>query len=709
MKQLDILECTLRDGSYVIEYQFTAKDTAIIAAALQNVGFKYIEIGHGLGLNASSCKGKAAETDETYLQTAQEVLTKAKYGMFFIPGIGRKKDLDLAAKYDMDFVRVGTNVSQAEEAEPFIKYAKDLGMLVSSNLMKSYALSPEKFAQKAKLVERYGADMIFLVDSAGGMLSRDVKAYIQAMKKEGITARIGFHGHNNFSLALSNSLTAIETGATIVDSSLMGIGRSAGNTATEILVTVLKKYGYDLKIDLFKTMDIAEELIKPFMTVHRGNDSIAITAGYAEFHSSFLDTIYITSKKYSVDPRKLIISVCEKDKVNLPEELAVELAQQLHDERAALSDISRIDFPAQFNISRERWNNKLSLKEKSKITAEYIKNLSVKKGKQTIFVINISALYDDLNIILPHVDETSSYLMANCEMTEKKKIIEVVKTIDGIVDFIVVDEEKKRANLFDILKILKTKVKKSVVLTYKGNGAWIQAIDTIISSLWYDLYNVKIGIIGINDTSKKLALSLSERGAKVFFFDKNKKNNDSIVKSLNAIKIQSAPFTIKKSMDKLDFSKNADILVGLDRTQKIDKQMVTKMKKTGILIDAIFGSINIDALMYTQKSNIRTFRVDMKAAMAGEMTTILRTYNMTKDAGKGYINKLPVISPTYIGEKGDIVVDSIANPTEVIGVADGKGHILYDTEEYEVKIKEIEMEIIKQKIEGKKFAEYAKE
>jgi hypothetical protein len=162
-------------------------------------------------------------------------------------------------------------------------------------------------------------------------------------------------------------------------------------------------------------------------------------------------------------------------------------------------------------------------------------------------------------------------------------------------------------------------------------------------------------------------------------------------------------------MDKLDFSKNADILVGLDRTQKIDKQMVTNMKKTGILIDAIFGSINIDALMYTQKSNIRTFRVDMKAAMAGEMTTILRTYNMTKDAGKGYINKLPVISPTYIGEKGDIVVDSIANPTEVIGVADGKGHILYDTEEYEVKIKEIEMEIIKQKIEGKKFAEYAKE
>jgi len=701
MKELDILECTLRDGSYMIDYQFTAKDTAIISAALQNAGFRYIEIGHGLGLNASSCKGKAAETDEVYLRTAQEILTKAKYGMFFIPGIGRKRDLDLAAKYDMHFVRVGTNITQAHDAKEYIKYAKDLGMIVSSNLMKSYALPPNKFAEKAKLVEKFGADIITLVDSAGGMLPKDVREYINAMRREEINAKIGFHGHNNFSMAIANTLEAIENGASIIDSTLMGIGRSAGNTPTEILITIFKKMGYELNIDIFKTMDIAEELIKPIMKVHGGINSIAITSGYAEFHSSFLNTIYKASKKYFIDPRRLIISVCEKDKVNVPEELAMELAKQLHEERAALSEISRIDFPAKFKILRERWDSTLSLPEKSKILANYIKNLSIKKGKQTIFVINISAIYDDLNIVLPYIYESSSYLMANCEMTDKNEIIKIVKNVDSLVDFIVVDGEKKRRNLYDILKVIKEKVKKSTVLTYKGDKTWVEAIDNVISALWPDLFRAKVGIMGMNNTAIKLATSLSERGAKVFIFDRRSDRN--VIKALNRVKMSNSPFEIQKSEDKGKFSVDADILVGLDRKQRIDKQMVKNMNKDGVIIDAIFGSLTSDAICFARNNNIKILRIDMKAAMAGEMTTVLRTYNMLKNIGKDYIGNIPIISPTYIGEKGDIVVDSILSPTEVIGVADGRGNIIYDKEgEYSEPIKKVEVEIVKRKIGGGK-------
>lgn len=150
MNDIDILECTLRNGSYSINYQFTAKDTAVIALVLEKVGFRYREIDHGIGLNASSCKGKAAETDEMYLKIAKEVLRKAKYGMFFIPGIGRKRDLDLAADYGMKLIRIGTNVTEVEDAEGHIKYAKSLGMLVSSNLMKSYVLSPREFVKKQR-------------------------------------------------------------------------------------------------------------------------------------------------------------------------------------------------------------------------------------------------------------------------------------------------------------------------------------------------------------------------------------------------------------------------------------------------------------------------------------------------------------------------------------------------------------------------------
>lgn len=701
MEKIKILECTLRDGSYVIDYQFTAEDTALIAAALENAGFGLIEIGHGLGLNASnSGKGKAASTDEKYLDAASKVLKKAKFGMFFIPGIGRKEDLDLAANYGMNFVRVGTNVPQANEAEEYIKYAKDLGMLVSSNLMKSYVLPPDKFAEKAKLVEKFGADVIVLVDSSGGMLPRDVKKYIDAMKAKEITTEIGFHGHNNFSMAIANTLEAIRNGAAVVDSTLKGLGRSAGNAQTEILVTVLKKMGYDLDIDEFKVMDLAENLMSPFMARHEGTDSIAITSGYADFHSSFLGTIYKFSKKYSVDPRRLIMDVCKKDKVNLPEELAERLAKELHEERAALSEVSKRDVPTAFEISRDRWNHKLSNKERAKIISKHLENLSIKTGKQTVFTINISAKSDDINVVYPSIQESSSYLMANCEMTDKSEIIEVCKIADGI-DFILVDDEKKMPHLFDISKDVRKVVKNSIVLTYKDNNAWVQGIDNFAASYFGDLFGVKIGIEGINDVSTKLALSLAERGAKVFILDRNA--DFEKIKSVNKVKISSSPFDIKEAKDENELGERAVALIGFDRKYPIDESMVKNMNKKGMIIDAIFGSVEWEAINYAKKHGIQVWRTDMRAAMAGEVTTVLRTYNMMKNIGKKYIGGIPVVSGGYIGDTGDVVVDSILNPTEVIGIADGKGNIMYDKEEkFSDRIKRVELEIIKKRISGEK-------
>src|SRR5438132_11535061 len=94
----DILEVTLRDGSYLIDFQFTAEDTATIASALEAAGFRWIEVGHGVGLGASrEGKGAAAASDEEYLEAAANVLSRARWGMFFIPRIGRAEDLRMAA------------------------------------------------------------------------------------------------------------------------------------------------------------------------------------------------------------------------------------------------------------------------------------------------------------------------------------------------------------------------------------------------------------------------------------------------------------------------------------------------------------------------------------------------------------------------------------------------------------------------------------
>lgn len=352
MKKINILETTLRDGSYAIDFQFTASDTAIIAAELERAGFNLIEIGHGVGLHASeSGKGVAVETDETYLRAAAEVLTKAKFGMFCIPGIARLEDIDMAAEYGMGFIRVGTNVTEMERSEEYIARAKKHDMYVSANFMKSYTMEPAKFAEKAKLTQKFGSDILCIVDSAGGMLTSDLVSYFHAVQ-DVCDIPLAFHGHNNLGLAVAHTLHAIELGAVVVDSSLQGMGRSAGNAPTEILVVALIRTGIDLGIDPITVMDIGEKYIRPLIR-RRGLGSLDIIAGYSQFHSSYMSIIRQYSSKYRIDPRKLIMGVCKFDKVNAPRELVERVAQQISTEPGEVFT-ARYDFDEYFGDEQSK-------------------------------------------------------------------------------------------------------------------------------------------------------------------------------------------------------------------------------------------------------------------------------------------------------------------------------------------------------------------
>jgi 4-hydroxy-2-oxovalerate aldolase len=331
MEAPTILEVTLRDGSYVIDFQFTARDTAIISKELENAGFRMIEIGHGIGLGASRTgKGKAAASDEEYLEAAAKTLKSARWGMFCIPGIAKLEDIDMAAQYGMNFIRIGTNVTQMEEAEPFIARAKKYDMFVSANFMKSYAMEPKEFAEKARLTQKFGSDVLSIVDSAGGMLTKELEAYFLSVR-DVCNIGIGFHGHNNLDLAVANSIKALELGASIIDTSLQGMGRSGGNTPTEIFLMVLERQGAHKGINPLRVMDIGEKYIKPLIS-KRGYDSVDIVSGYAQFHSSYMGLIREYSSKYAIDPRKLIMAVCEEDKVTATPEMVERVAKRIGQE-----------------------------------------------------------------------------------------------------------------------------------------------------------------------------------------------------------------------------------------------------------------------------------------------------------------------------------------------------------------------------------------
>jgi 4-hydroxy 2-oxovalerate aldolase len=326
---VNILDTTLRDGSYVVDFKITALQTSKIAGALDDTGVDYIEIGHGLGLNAGTFDHmKGACCDEEYLEAASSVIRRAKWGTFFIPGIGRKEDIDLAARYKMPMIRIGANINEYSKAEPFIRYAKEKGMFVCANFMKTYALGYDEVGEIAGKAAEFGADLLCIVDSAGSMLPGDVTGYVKAIRNNS-DKQLGFHGHNNLGMAIMNTVQAIEEKVEVVDTSLRGMGRSAGNTVTEILVLVLKRMGIDLGYDILKLMDIAEKYIDPLMAGYAQVDSFSILSGYAKFHSSFQPKIELFAKKYSVDPRRLLIKVCEKDCINASDKLVDEMALEL--------------------------------------------------------------------------------------------------------------------------------------------------------------------------------------------------------------------------------------------------------------------------------------------------------------------------------------------------------------------------------------------
>src|SRR5580692_2600146 len=414
----DILEVTLRDGSYLIDFQFTAEDTAMIATALESIGFRWIEVGHGLGLNASRTgKGMAAATDEEYTDAAAQALKHAKWGMFFIPGIGREEDVRVAARYGMAFLRIGTNVTETAQAEPYIALAKELGLIVSYNAMKSYAVSPEEFGAVVAQVHRWGADIACLVDSAGSMDPDSVAAYLQAAKQQS-PCPLGYHGHDNLSLAMANTLRAIEEGAVLVDSSLQGMGRSAGNTVTEVLVAILQRRGALSHIDLKAAMDVGQGLIQPLLG-KRGIDPMAVTGGLAKFHSSFTDKVQNYARKHQIDVRDLIVRLCQEDQVAAPDDLLDRLSLEL----AAMKMQPVLSIPA----FRVEWGKDKTLLETLELLLKELRARAVKSGKFSALNVVTGEMQHEDFAVSGNIHSTQSHVVGSVELSNDQQLEAVLK------------------------------------------------------------------------------------------------------------------------------------------------------------------------------------------------------------------------------------------------------------------------------------------
>jgi len=331
---IKILDTTLRDGSNAINFQFDRELTQKILSDLEKGGIEWIEMGHGLGLGATNKCGKPAPlSDEEYMDLAKSTLKKANFGFIILKKFGEKKDIKLAAERGARFIRIGSNITEVNQIEDYIKYAKEQGLIVFIALMKAYAVtSMKEYVEILQKLEKWGVDIVTLMDSAGTMIPEEVKKYINHGKMN-INISLGFHAHNNLQLAIGNTITAIKAGADYVDVSVGGLGRSAGNAPTEILAILLEKYGWGKPLDYKVLSDLNDNYIFPLIKGQNRFSSEALTFGFAGFHSSFFPIVQKVVREYpSVDYRDLVIKLNIEEKVNVTEELVRRITKDLSSE-----------------------------------------------------------------------------------------------------------------------------------------------------------------------------------------------------------------------------------------------------------------------------------------------------------------------------------------------------------------------------------------
>jgi 4-hydroxy-2-oxovalerate aldolase len=328
-KLINLVDTTLRDGSHAVSHQYTVEQVAAIARGLDEAGIRYIELSHGDGLAGSSYNyGRSAAGEAELLKAAGDVIKRARLTVLLLPGIGTIEDLKMAADCGAKVVRVATHVTEADISQQHLEMAKKLGMMAVGFLMMVHMAQPEKVVEQAKLLESYGADYVNIADSAGALLPEEVAARVGAVVKA-LKIPVGFHAHNNLTLATANSLAAIEAGATFIDGTCRGLGAGAGNTQIEVLTGVLEKKGYETGVDFYKIMDVAEEIVGPIMKRPQVVSNAPLMLGYSGVYSSFLLHTYRAAERFNLDPRNILVELGKRKMVGGQEDMIVDVAYQL--------------------------------------------------------------------------------------------------------------------------------------------------------------------------------------------------------------------------------------------------------------------------------------------------------------------------------------------------------------------------------------------
>ncbi len=336
-----LTDSTLRDGSHAIAHRFSPQQVTDVVTGLDAAGVPVIEVSHGDGLGGSSFNYGFSATDEMeLLRAAVAARQQSKIAILMLPGIGTREELRRAADLGIDVARIATHCTEADIAEQHIGLAKQLGLEAVGFLMLSHMITAEELLEQARKLESYGADCVYVVDSAGAMTIDDARRRV-ALLADRLTVEVGIHAHNNLSLAVANSIAALEVGAAQIDGCTTGLGAGAGNCPTEALVAACQRSGVATGVDPMGVVDVAEEIVRPVRPEQGVIDRDGLLLGYAGVYGSFLLHARRAAERYDVDMKDLLLELGRRRVVGGQEDMIIDVAVEL-ERRAAQTQAATV-------------------------------------------------------------------------------------------------------------------------------------------------------------------------------------------------------------------------------------------------------------------------------------------------------------------------------------------------------------------------------
>ncbi|MFM9277033.1 aldolase catalytic domain-containing protein [Paenibacillus jiagnxiensis] len=257
-----IVDCTIRDGGLVNNWDFSVEFVQQLYAGLNDAGVDYMEIGYKNSpklLKGADKAGPWRFLDDEFLRKV--IPQKGHTKLSALVDIGRVDENDILPRSEslLDLIRVACYIKDVDKAIELVNIFHARGYETTINIMALSNVMEHELLEAFELIKDSVVDVVYIVDSYGSLDHKDILHLTEKFKKHLPNKRLGVHAHNNLQLAFSNTLIAAEQGVELLDASVYGMGRAAGNCPTELLVTHLKHTHYKLR----PVLDVIEKLMIP--------------------------------------------------------------------------------------------------------------------------------------------------------------------------------------------------------------------------------------------------------------------------------------------------------------------------------------------------------------------------------------------------------------------------------------------------------------